>query len=201
MEKYLIIIAGPPATGKSYLINKLVTKLERSVVLAPDEFKIDMAESVGFNNLEEKEALEVKVWQLYYEAMELYMRVGKRYILTEYPFSYKQKRQLEELSNRYGYNPITIRLVADFDVLWERRRVRDREHSRHLSLIMNHYHYGDKLENRNEANCLITEENFKKIIDDRGYNTFQLGELFEYDVTDFSNVNYIPLFEYLKQLK
>ncbi len=47
-----------------------------------------------------------------------------------------------ECTERYGYQVITIRLTADFEVLWQRRYKRDREPDRHLSYIMDHYHYG-----------------------------------------------------------
>lgn len=57
---------------------------------------------------------------------------------------------------------ITIRLVADFEVLWERRHQRDREPERHLSYIMDHYHYGDQLEDRSLGTNHITKEAFKK---------------------------------------
>lgn len=200
MKKYLILIAGPPATGKTYLIDQITNILERSIVITPDEFKIDMAESVGFNNLNEKQKLEVKVWEYYYSALALYMGVGKRFILSEYPFSDKQKGLLKELAEKNDYIPITIRLVADFETLWERRRERDIEESRHLSLIMNKYHYGDTLVNRSEADALITKEEFRQIISDRKYNEFQLGEIFEFDVTDFTKVDFNELFHYLEKL-
>ena len=200
MKKYLILIVGPPATGKTYLIDQITNILERSIVITPDEFKIDMAESVGFNNLNEKQKLEVKVWEYYYSALALYMGVGKRFILSEYPFSDKQKGLLKELAEKNDYIPITIRLVADFETLWERRRERDIEESRHLSLIMNKYHYGDTLVNRSEADALITKEEFRQIISDRKYNEFQLGEIFEFDVTDFTKVDFNELFRYLEKL-
>lgn len=200
MKKYLILIAGPPATGKSYLIEKMTPILERSIVITPDEIKIDMADSVGFNNLAEKQELEKQVWDNYYSALEIFMGIGKKFVLTEYPFSDKQKDKLISLIEEYDYIPITIRLIAEFESLWERRSVRDIENSRHLSLIMNKYHYGDKLQNRVEADALITKEEFSKIISDRKYNEFQLGKLFEYDVTDFSKVDYSDLFKFLRGL-
>ena len=47
--------------------------------------------------------------------------------MSEYPFSDKQKNRLQELAERYGYQVMTIRLTADFEVLWQRRYKRDRE--------------------------------------------------------------------------
>lgn len=77
MKKYLVLLAGPPATGKSYLVRLIRKALPQIYTVSPDEFKEDMAESVGFDNLQEKVALEKQVWSYYYQALELYMSVGK----------------------------------------------------------------------------------------------------------------------------
>lgn len=98
------------------------------------------------------------------------MEVRKRIVVSEYPFSNKQKDKLSALVERYDYEPITIRLVADFDVLWDRRKDRDVEPDRHLSHIMSHYHYGDELIDRSQADNLITEEAFREIIKTRQYD-------------------------------
>lgn len=118
MKKTLILIAGPPATGKTYLVN-LITEIQPKLYkITPDELKEDIADSKGFNNLVEKASLENIVWKAYYQAIDAYMMVGKKVILSEYPFSNKQKSQLNELAKKYSYDILTVRLVADFEVLW-----------------------------------------------------------------------------------
>lgn len=199
-KKYLILLAGPPATGKSFLSQLICQEIPQTYTISPDEIKQDLAVSVGFSNLEEKELLEARMWRLYYEALDLYMRIGKQFILTEYPFSDKQKINLHSLSKEHNYQIITIRLTADFEVLWKRRITRDLAADRHLSFISSHYHFGDKLEERIEADDLITKQGFRNIIKERGYNHFGLGELFEFDVTDFSKVDYTKILNYLKSL-
>ncbi|WP_018659003.1 AAA family ATPase [Allofustis seminis] len=197
-EKFLILLAGPPCTGKTYLLDLLKEHLEEIFVITPDEVKIDFAEKYGFCNKEEKRRLEVeKVWPFYYHILEQYMYAWKKVIVSEYPFSDKQKERIANFSEKYGYHVITIRLQADFDILWQRRYQRDRRPDRHLSLIMTHYHYGDELEDRNLADDHITRQQFHQIIEDRQYNHFQLGELFKVDVTDFSKVDYAPLLRHL----
>ena len=200
MKKTLILIAGPPATGKTYLVN-LITEIQPKLYkITPDELKEDIADSKGFNNLVEKASLENIVWKAYYQAIDAYMMVGKKVILSEYPFSNKQKSQLNELAKKYSYDILTVRLVADFEVLWERRLKRDREEDRHLSHIMTHYHCGDTLDNRELADNQITKVEFQNIVDVRDYNHFKLGKLFEFNVSDFSKVDYSPLLSYLAEL-
>ncbi|MCF1685091.1 ATP-binding protein [Tetragenococcus halophilus] len=200
MNRYLILIAGSPATGKSYLVDKIKNILPSLFILTPDELKEMLADSVGFNNLTEKAQLEEDVWFNYYHILSIYMQLGKQFILSEYPFSDKQKNQLRKLSEDYGYQVITIRLRAEFETLWERRKLRDRQNDRHLSHIMSHYHYGDELADRTQADNLINKSDFRKIIDDRRYDQFTLGEVWDFDVTDFNRVDYSELLDYLEQL-
>jgi predicted kinase len=200
MDKYLILLAGSPATGKSYLVNQIKQVLPDIFSITPDEIKEILADSVGFNNLAEKKELEKEVWKFYYQVLGLYMGIGKRFILSEYPFSDKQKQHLVELTTTYDYQVITIRLVSDFEKLWARRKLRDVQSDRHLSHISTHYHFGDQLENRALADDLITKEAFKKIIEERQYNHFSLGTLYEYDVSDFSKVDYTGLLQKLANL-
>ena len=201
MKKYLILLAGPPATGKSYLSRLICQALPETYTVSPDELKENLADNIGYNSLEEKVELEKVVWDYYYQALELYMKIGKQFILTEYPFSYKQKPILEKLSTKYKYDIITIRLVCDFETLWNRRIQRDLSEDRHLSYILSHYHYGDTLEDRTAADQLITKEEFAEIIQARNYNHFEMGKLYEVDVTDYSKVDYEPIIEELKKLK
>ena len=201
MKKYLILLAGPPATGKSYLSRLICQALPETYTVSPDELKENLADNIGYNTLEEKVELEKVVWDYYYQALELYMKIGKQFILTEYPFSYKQKPILEKLSTKYKYDIITIRLVCDFETLWNRRIQRDLSEDRHLSYILSHYHYGDTLEDRTAADQLITKEEFAEIIQARNYNHFEMGKLYEVDVTDYSKVDYVPIIEELKKLK
>ena len=201
MKKYLILLAGPPATGKSYLSRLICQALPETYTVSPDELKENLADNIGYNTLEEKVELEKVVWDYYYQALELYMKIGKQFILTEYPFSYKQKPILEKLSTKYKYDIITIRLVCNFETLWNRRIQRDLSEDRHLSYILSHYHYGDTLEDRTAADQLITKEEFAEIIQARNYNHFEMGKLYEVDVTDYSKVDYEPIIEELKKLK
>ena len=201
MKKYLILLAGPPATGKSYLSRLICQALPETYTVSPDELKENLADNIGYNSLEEKVELEKVVWNYYYQALELYMKIGKQFILTEYPFSYKQKPILEKLSTKYKYDIITIRLVCDFETLWNRRIQRDLSEDRHLSYILSHYHYGDTCRDRSAADQLITKEEFAEIIQARDYNHFEMGKLYEVDVTDYSNVDYESIIEELKLLK
>lgn len=198
MKKYLILLAGSPGTGKTYLLQLLKQRLPDMYTITIDEIKEYYADSVGFDDLSQRAEQErTKVYPFFYRALELYMEAGKKVIVSEYPFSDKQKGRLRDLADTYAYEVITIRLTADFEVLWERRYQRDREPERHLSYIMDHYHYGDSLEDRSLGTNHITKEEFRRIINERKYAEFALGTLYGFDVTDYQRVDYGPLLDQL----
>jgi predicted kinase len=194
MEKVFILLAGLPGTGKTYLSNMVIREFGEFYLLSQDDLKEYYCDLYGFHNLEEKQVVEKMAWARYYEIMETQMQVGDN-ILSDYPFSQKQKPHIQQLVGKYGYKVITIRLTADIDVLFERQKKRDLDPSRHLSHIVTSYQKGDLLTDRNKADNLLTYEEFYKRCTTRGYDTFELGKLFEVNVTDFTKVNYSKLFE------
>lgn len=194
MDKILILLAGLPGTGKTYLCNVINEKLGPFSMLSPDELKEHYFDMQGYQNLEEKQDIEKQAWEKYYELMEQQMNTGSS-IISDYPFSEKQMPHLQQLIGKYKYKVITIRLTADLDTLFERQRRRDLDASRHLSHIVVSYQKGDQLENRSNADNLLTYEEFIKRCTTRGYDTFKLGKLLEVDVTNFSRVNYFNLLE------
>ncbi|MEK5266581.1 AAA family ATPase [Weizmannia sp. FSL W8-0401] len=198
MHKLLILLAGLPGTGKTYLSNIIQENLGSFYMLSQDEIKEHYCDIYGYRNLEEKRGIESIAWAKYYEIMEQQMQISSN-IISDYPFSQKQKTPIQQLVEEYDYKAITIRLIADLDVLFERQKKRDLDPSRHLSHIVTCYHKGDELADRTNADNLLTYEEFIKRCTTRGYDTFELGKLYEVDVTDLSKVNYTKLLEELKQ--
>ncbi|PKG21598.1 AAA family ATPase [Niallia nealsonii] len=194
MDKVLILLAGLPGTGKTYLCNVIKSELGEFYKLSQDDLKEYYCDVYGYRNLEEKQDLEKIVWEKYYEIMEQQMQAGTN-IMSDYPFSQKQKLPIQQLAEKYGYEVVTIRLIADLDVLFERQKKRDLDPTRHLSHIVTSYKKGDHLANRSNADNLLTYEEFIKRCTTRGYDTFELGKLYEVDVSDYTKVNYCKLLE------
>lgn len=194
LDKVLMLLAGLPGTGKTYLCNMIKENLGAFYMLSQDELKEYYCDMYGYQNLEEKQDIEKIAWVKYYELMEQQMQVGSN-IMSDYPFSQKQKPQIQKLAERYRYKVVTIRLIADLDVLFERQKKRDLDPTRHLSHIVTSYKMGDHLVNRKNADNLLTYEEFIKRCTTRGYDKFELGKLYEVDVTDYTKVNYSKLLE------
>ncbi|MGM0164476.1 AAA family ATPase [Enterococcus sp. DIV1059_2] len=200
MKKSLILLAGFPGTGKTYLANLIMEKFSGVKLLSPDDFKEKNWDFYGFNNLSEKEKLIQRSWEEYYQEMEEAFQRDES-ILSDYPFSDKQRNKLEQLTNKYGYQVITIRLIADLDILYDRQKNRDLDKNRHLGHILTNYREDDNLHIiREYADNLLDYKEFVHRCITRGYDTFSLGTLYELDVTDFSQVNYELLFSKLEKM-
>ncbi|MDO4312111.1 MAG: AAA family ATPase [Eubacteriales bacterium] len=189
MKKSLILLAGYPATGKSYMCSQILSKYPQIVTVNQDEYKERKWDEFGFDNMEEKTRLEMLAWDEYYAALDENMNAGKS-IISDYPFSEKQRGRLKDLSQKYGYEVITIRLLGDIDTLYERSKKRDLNPSRHLGHMVSRYHKGDTMEDRSQADCLVTYDIFVDRCLHKGYDKFQLGHLIDVDATDFAKIDY-----------
>lgn len=198
MKKLLILLAGYPATGKTYLCNKIIQRFGQFSVISPDEIKENIWNKKGFSNAKEKLESEDIVWQIYYQTLETDMQ-NETPIISDYPFSSKQHDKLKYLAEIYDYRVITFRLIGDIDILYQRSLQRDLNPERHLGHLVTCYYPGDTLEDRSQADGLVTEEIFRERCLNRGYDKFQLGTLCEIDVTDYNKVNYDAILDQMNK--
>lgn len=199
MKQTLILLAGYPGTGKSYLAELLMKQFTGFEILSPDEIKEEFWDAYGFRNEQEKEELIQKSWVEYYHRMEWKFTRGIS-LLSDYPFSHKQHDQLQEVCDKHHVQIITIRMIADLDVLFERQKKRDLDASRHLGHIVKKYHKGICLKCHEEADNLLDYDEFIQRCTCRGYGTFALGTTLQSDVTDFATAPYGELMIRINEL-
>ena len=199
MKQTLILLAGYPGTGKSYLAELLMKQFTGFEILSPDEIKEEFWDAYGFRNEQEKEELIQKSWVEYYHRMEWKFTRGIS-LLSDYPFSHKQHDELQEVCDKHHVQIITIRMIADLDVLFERQKKRDLDASRHLGHIVKKYHKGICLKCHEEADNLLDYDEFIQRCTCRGYGTFALGTTLQLDVTDFATAPYGELMIRINEL-
>lgn len=192
MKKTIILLAGYPGTGKTYLANLILERFPEFQFLSPDEIKEKNWDHYGFDSLDEKESLIQLSWKEYYQSMEQAFQHGKS-LISDYPFSNKQKGIIEKLAKQYSVQVITIRLIGNLDVLFERQKTRDLDNSRHLGHILTSFHKDATRIEHGQADNLLRYEEFIRRCKNRGYGEFSLGDLIELDVSDFAKVDYEKL--------
>ena len=191
----LILIAGYPATGKTYLAQLIMSRYPDAFVdVDYDGIKEEYWDTFGFDTLAEKEALNARALQEFYRRLETAMGAGRQ-ILSDYPFSYKQRGTLESLASKYGYRILTIRMVGDLRSIFSRSRRRDLSQSRHLGHLVSRYHKGDVLQDRTQADQLVDFETLATRCEDRGYGSFSLGRTIEVNATYVGSIDYMWLLD------
>lgn len=196
VTKQLIIIAGAPGTGKTYMALELMKRLRGYNYLALDTFKERYYDKHGFKDSEEKKYLDkLSMIAFYGELTKVMKSCGN--IMIDYPFSYLQKDNISDLVEKYDYSVVTIRLEADLSLLYKRRIERDKEMDRHQGHLCESYY---SKENPDEGKVhLISFEEFQRHVSLREYETFCLGQLIRVDVSDFKKIDYEMISERVKK--
>lgn len=195
----MILVGGYPGAGKSYVVHLIREMIPALVSINLDEMEEAAFDEYGFNNQEEKTALIEECRLQYYEEIRSAMERGEL-IISDYPFSYKQRPYFEKYSKEYGYKIITVRLVGNINKIYSRRIGRDLKQTRHLGHIVQKYHKGDVLLDRRGAESLITKKDFIDKIELSGYGTFAMGELIELDVSNFKTADYCGMLKKIHQI-
>ncbi|GAA1487951.1 AAA family ATPase [Brachybacterium sacelli] len=187
-DRVLLLVAGFPGTGKSRLCTLVQERLGPFLALTLDDRKEELYDLHGFADAAARDHLDRAALEIFFAQVRTAMDDG-RPLVAEYPFSEKQRAQLDAACRDYGYRPVTVRLVADFEVLYARQRRRDLDPSRHVGHLVDAYRPGDTLDDRLGAPQLLTRETFLDRYLHRGYGTFALGQVAEIDTTDFDQID------------
>ncbi|MGI6201411.1 MAG: AAA family ATPase [Christensenellales bacterium] len=182
---YCILVAGPPASGKSTLAARLSARLGLPMA-SKDELKEVLFDTLGFSSRQEKVALGVAAMALLCAFAQAQMRVGKSFIL-ENNFEDVAKPPLQALLARYGYTPITLRMAGDPAVLYRRFLARNASPERHRGHVVN-----DRYPEIGPGPAAPppTLEGFIQGVTGRGMDRFAMsGPLLEVDATDLTRVD------------
>ena len=185
-ERYVILVTGIPAAGKSVMAEMLSADLGLPW-FSKDSIKEGLFDTVGFSSREEKVKLGVAATEILYYFAEQMMRRHKPFIL-ENNFEASSRQGLVELLARYGYRAFTLCLTGDYARIYERFLQRDNSGGRHPGHVTNS---GYSKDGGAAPSPVITLEQYVAGIRSREMDSFSVdGPVLTVDTTDFSQVDY-----------
>ncbi len=165
----LILVAGLPCTGKTWLARQLTTALGLPLV-AKDDIKEHLFDSLGWSDRAWSKKLGLATFDLLFYIIELELAAGRSLIAEAnfYPqFHIEKFRALQE---RWPFRPLVVECVADSEILFQRFIRRSELGERHPGHV-DHKNYA-------EAQALLFGEKLP---------AFRLGgKHIQVDMNDFS---------------
>src|SRR5690242_4883591 len=126
----LVIISGPPCSGKTRLGSWLALELELPL-FHRDGYKELLFDSLGWADLEWSQRLGGASYTLLYHAAATLLQ-AKRSLIIESNFDPQfDLQRLRDLANRHPFMPLQIRCMAEGAVLFERFKQRVASGERH----------------------------------------------------------------------
>lgn len=126
----LIIISGPPCSGKTALGGWLAQQLTIPL-FHRDGFKEVLFESLGWSDLEWSQRLGGASYSLLYHTIEALLRAESSMIVESNFDPQFDTQRLRDLAGSYPFLPLQIRCMAEGAVLFERFKQRVESGQRH----------------------------------------------------------------------
>jgi predicted kinase len=126
----LIIISGPPCSGKTALGDWLAQAFKLPL-FHRDGFKEVLFDSLGWSDLEWSQRLGGASYALLYHAAEALLRAERSVIIESNFDPQYDTRRLRDLAARHPFLPLQIRCMAEGAVLFERFKQRVAGGTRH----------------------------------------------------------------------
>lgn len=177
----LIIISGPPCSGKTTLGQRLAADLLLPFIYK-DGIKERLFDRLGIGDLAWSSQLSLASYDLLFYFMEALLRAGQPLVVEANFRPEREAASFRELQTRVDFSPLQVLCRTDGQVLLERfrrRAVAGARHPGHLDL-------------ENESNLL-------PVLQSGRHAPLPItGAIFEVDTTDFNAIDYASLCTALK---
>lgn len=179
-EPLVIIVSGPPASGKSTLAQEFARELKLPM-LYKDGIKETLFDTLGWGNREWSKKLGVATYHLLYYFLEAQLAAGQS-LIVESNFGVAATAEFRCLQEKYPFRPFQVLCRAEGSVLVERYAARaGQRHPGHVDLV--------------------ALDEIKPVLLKGYLEPLEIGgEMVEVDTTDFSKIDTAGLVARLKEL-
>jgi predicted kinase len=126
----LIIISGPPCTGKTTLGKRLAADL-RLPFFNKDGIKEVLFDTLGWKDRHWSRKLGVASYELLYHSVEAILKAGKPLVVESNFANGPATTRFLEMKARYGVETLQIQCITDGEVLFNRFKERAESGERH----------------------------------------------------------------------
>ncbi len=168
----LVIVTGPPASGKTTLGRALATRLNMPF-LYKDGIKEALFDTLGWSDRAWSRKLGVATYALLFHLIEMELAVGRSLVVESNFDAERAGPSFLALRERYCFRPVQVCCVAEGTALLERYRLRAARGERHPG--------HDELANMAELEPILQRGRLDPLP--------LHGAVFEVDTTDFTRVN------------
>jgi predicted kinase len=180
-QPFLIIVTGPPGTGKTTLGRRLAEEFSLPFI-HKDGIKELLFDTLGWSDREWSKRLGVATYAILYHILEAELKAGASLVVESNFHPTYDDEKFTDLHARYAFVTFQVLCVADGDVLYERFRERSESGERHPG------HVDD-----------LNREEFEAILHRGRHDPLAIGgETFEIDMTDLDAIDYDGLYAALR---
>lgn len=177
----LIIISGPPCTGKTTLGKKIAGEFYLPLI-SRDDIKESLFDSLGIKDREWSKKLGFASYKILYQILDQLLQAEQSLILeSNFKPEFDDERFLD-LQKKYDLEILQIMCKTDGKILFERFKKRSESSERHPG------HVDDQ-----------NYDEFKDVLLKGEHRALNIGgKVFDVDTTDFDSIDYNSIFNAIK---
>ncbi|MFS0780442.1 AAA family ATPase [Bacillus sp. 1P06AnD] len=186
----VIIVCGPPASGKSFLSKEIASSLHMPL-LSKDAIKINMYDSFRENKMINDRDISIASYTILFDMIKQLVSAQVNFVV-ESNFDYVESvEKMVEIRNEIDFRSMTIMCNADLKTLHRRFVERDNSDERHPRLVTKKYwDFECFYEKQNEAKSFLFDIGGKKIsYDATEFNQMRINKVLEESKRFISNEN------------